>query len=281
MSTKSELNELLEIQSKAYKEATQMLFESLNNRVDELVKTVIELQHSLEFSQAELKETNDNLTKSCNELKDCKAKLKEYEVKIEKLEVKVDSLEDYSRRNNVRIDGIEEPPNETSEILHVKVKKIFEEKLQLKNVNIDTIHRLSANRSQPAAPRTIITKLSNYRTRDDIMRNKSKLKGTGIYLNEDLSDNTNKIRKEKMEEYKKARSLGKIAYFKGRNLVIKERKTRVDTRNEGRNSSPPRAVSELVTVFTPNAQESGEDQQNTNLNHNENSVRSRLRSNKS
>ena len=195
-----------------------------------------------------------------------------------KLEEKIDGFEDYSRRNNIRIDGVEDAPSETNELLQVKVTKLFEEKLQIKNVSIDSIHRLAANKRHPTAPRTIITRLSNFRTRDDIMRNKSKLKGTGIYFNEDLSENTNKARNEKIEEFKRARSLGKIAYFKGRNLVIRDRHIATGS---SRNNTPPRPVSELVEVFTPITQVDRERGQDKNLNHNNDSVRDRLRSNNS
>ena len=142
MPPKADFNEVLQIQSTAYKEATQMIFDSLNGRVNDLFKTVIELQHSLEFSQAELKDTRDSLAQATTELNECKVKLREQENMMIKQQDRLDNLEDYSRKNNIRIDGFEEPPNETKEVLHVKIKKLLEDKLQIKDVNIDNIHRL-------------------------------------------------------------------------------------------------------------------------------------------
>ena len=278
MPPKTDINELLEVQSRAYKDATQTLFESLSKRVDDLVKTVLGLQQSLEFSQAELRETKDNLIQSNQQLNEYKKKNEENVQKINKLEEKLDNLENYSRKNNIRIDGVEEPSSETNEMLHVKVKKLIEEKLQSKNVDFETIHRLPVNKGQTSTPRTIIARLTNYRTRDDIMKNKSKLKGTGIYLNEDLSENTMKARKEKLEEFKKARSLGKIAFFKGKNLIVRERRNDAEAKNLGQKTPPPRAVSELVDVFTPKTQEVGAEKQSVNLNDNQTSGRSGLRS---
>ena len=79
MPPKADFYEIFQIQSTAYKEATQMIFDSLNGRVNDLFKTVIELQHSFEFSQAELKDTRDSLAQATTELNECKVKLREQE----------------------------------------------------------------------------------------------------------------------------------------------------------------------------------------------------------
>ena len=143
---------------------------------------------------------------------------------IIKQQDRLDHLEDYSRKNNIRIDGFVELPNETNETLHVKVTKLIEDKLQIKDVKIDNIHRLSGNKKDQSTPRTIITRFSNQFHRDSTMKNKMKLKGTGIFINEDLCENTIKARREKMDQFKQAKSSGKIAFFNGKNLVVRERR---------------------------------------------------------
>lgn len=163
----------------------------------------------------------------------------------------VDHLEDYSRKNNIRIDGFVELPNETNETLHVKVTKLIQDKLQIKDVKIDNIHRLSGNKKDQSTPRTIITRFSNQFHRDSTIKNKMKLKGTGIFINEDLCENTIKARREKMDQFKQAKSSGKIAFFNGKNLVVRERRHNPAENNLQPSNTPTKAVSELIEAFTP------------------------------
>ena len=54
---------------------------------------------------------------------------------------KLDSLEDYSRRSNLRINGLDEEKGENKEILEVKVQKIFRDDLEMNNVSVDDFQR--------------------------------------------------------------------------------------------------------------------------------------------
>ena len=55
---------------------------------------------------------------------------------------KLTELEDRSRRNNLRIDGVEETPNETWEICEGKVQDIVKNKLGITaEIEFDRCHR--------------------------------------------------------------------------------------------------------------------------------------------
>ena len=87
------------------------------------------------------------------------------------------------------------------------------------------------------------------------MKNSHKLKGTQIFINEDLSERTLNMRKEKLPELKSARARGKIAYFDKDKLIIKDRNHNLN--QQSRNSTTLRhdddinssRVSTLVSVF--------------------------------
>ena len=117
---------------------------------------------------------------------------------------RLDYLEDYSRKNNIRIDGFEEP----------------------------------------------------HFDRDSAMKNKMKLKGTGIYMNEDLCENTLKARKDKMDQFKQAKLSGKTAFFNGKTLIIREKRINNADNNLQPCNTPARPVSELIETFTPASNES-------------------------
>ncbi|MPC81527.1 hypothetical protein E2C01_076148 [Portunus trituberculatus] len=72
------------------------------------------------------------------------------------------------------------------------------------------------------------------------MRNVVKLRGSRIYVNEDLCTASQEIKKAQLPQLKQAKSEGKVAFFRHTKLIIKER-----TVNPGSNSG---ITSEAVAV---------------------------------
>ena len=73
--------------------------------------------------------------------------------------------EDRSRRNNLRTDDISESTNETWEEYEEEIQKVFNEKLSVKNIQIERAHRSKRSKSNNNSekPRTIVCKLLNYK----------------------------------------------------------------------------------------------------------------------
>ena len=73
---------------------------------------------------------------------------------------KLVELEDRSRRNNIRIDGIVEMPNETWEECEIKVQEMFKMKMGIEeNIEIDRCHCITPKKKYPTFPQTIICRL--------------------------------------------------------------------------------------------------------------------------
>lgn len=116
--------------------------------------------------------------------------VKKYEDKITQLEKKldeanetIDRLEQYGRRNNIRFYGVPESKNENT---IETIINICNEKLQTnitKNM-IDCCHRLG---KPDSGTKPIIVRFVNRYTKENLFKNKSKLKGTHIVLREDLT----------------------------------------------------------------------------------------------
>ena len=69
---------------------------------------------------------------------------------------KLIELGDRSRRNSLRIDGIEETPNETWEDCEIKIQELIKNKLKInEHIEIDRCHRLLKKKNQNRQ-RTII-----------------------------------------------------------------------------------------------------------------------------
>lgn len=102
---------LLDSQEKAFKSALDVTVEQFQARISTMETTIRDLTTSLEFTQAEeydLKREADNLKKSNS---DNQSKIQDSERIIVDQEERFNYQEDYSRRNSLRISGLEEPQN--------------------------------------------------------------------------------------------------------------------------------------------------------------------------
>ncbi|XP_065675518.1 uncharacterized protein LOC136091738 [Hydra vulgaris] len=102
----------------------------------------------------------------------------------------------------------------------MKVKKLFEECLGLKDIKIERAHRAGFRGKNKS--RTIVLKLLDYKDKVEILKKSVMLKGKNIYINEDFGAETNKIRKTLREEMKVARQSGKFAFITYDTLVIRD-----------------------------------------------------------
>lgn len=225
------LKTVLESQQAAYKGATDILVSQFNSRIVTLEEKVLEVIKSLEFSQKEvdelkteikkLKKDKEEDNKRIAELVKCNEAVKEQMRDLEKL---YNYQEDYNRRNNLRISGVKElDDGETWEQTAVIVKSLLESKLQLPDLTIERAHRIGQRLNN--GQRTIIARFARYSDREAVMRNSRKLKGTRIFINEDLCPASQELVKNQLPQLKQARADGKIAFFKYTKLIIKDRTT--------------------------------------------------------
>ena len=106
----------------------------------------------------------------------CVEEIYDYQVDPEYVTDKLIDLEDRSRRNNLRINDILESRNKTWEEYEEEIQKVFNEKLDIKNVQIERAHRSkrSESNSNNEKPRTMVCKLLNYKQKEEILRNTKK-----------------------------------------------------------------------------------------------------------
>ena len=90
------------------------------------------------------------------------------------------------------------------------------------NVEIERAHRLGKKDLDNTKPRTIIFKLSSWKQKQQVLKNRSKLKHTGMFINQDFSDATNEIRKQLTIDMKKNRGNGKYSVIVYDRLIARE-----------------------------------------------------------
>ena len=130
----------------------------------------------------------------------------------------------------------------------------MKEKMELTNIQVEYAHRIK-NKSNKPGPRTIVARLAHDKDKSTAIKNFHRLRGTKIFINEDLSERTLNMRKQKLPELKSARARGKIAYFDKVKLIIRDRKQNLNQQSGSSTTSRHdddinnSRVSTLVSVF--------------------------------
>ena len=152
------------------------VLEGLNKKLD-----------NLEKQNTDLRKENDDLAKENQEL----------QKRVTKLESAVDTAEQYSRRNCLRISGMEEKPLENTDKFVFDIANAIGVDLDVGDV--DRSHRLGkpGTAEEPRTkPRDIIVKFATYRMRNMFYkaRTLTKDKGyKGVFVNEDLTKSRSKL----------------------------------------------------------------------------------------
>ncbi|KAI5734481.1 hypothetical protein M8J77_006986 [Diaphorina citri] len=147
--------------------------------------------------------------------------------KIEKHDGRIKNLEKKHRRRNIIIYGLNEDDNENFTTLKDKVNWLFNEKMELniKIEEIDDFFRLGKKRDEGKIRPIIIKMISSWR-KNEIMNNRRKLKGTRIFIENDMSEEEMEEKKNMIAEMRELKSKGHDAYIKGRTLIVKKENER-------------------------------------------------------
>jgi len=115
-----------------------------------------------------------------------------------------DELEQYQRRNNLRVFGIEESDGEDTDQL---LLDLFKDKLNVdvQLADIDRSHRVgkpsTPGTNGAVKPRAIIVKFTSYRTRRAVFSVKKRLRGSKVSISEDLTRHRYNLLRQATEEH--------------------------------------------------------------------------------
>ena len=134
------------------------------------------------------------------EVRDVKDKMVKLEQCLDREKTAIESLEQYTRRNSLRIYGIPESQNENTDKIALN---FFKDKLDLDLMptELDRSHRVTPrprpdngqSRGSENRPRAVIVKFVRYNMRMLVYQAKSKLRGSKIYIKEDLTSSRQEI----------------------------------------------------------------------------------------
>ena len=230
---------------RAYKTRTQLLVDDMRSEIRSLRSEVDELKESVKFTSAKYEELKEKSQKVESKLEvDMRAVYQQIEglsenlrQGLEVIEDKNEYLENQSRRNNIRILGVEETEDEKSwDDTEKVVKDLLKKKLNIPGeVDIERAHRVgkktktgrhlgNASQSREQKPRPIVAKISSWKVKENILREARRKRPEDIMFLHDLSKRTLERRQELIPEMLEARKQGKIAYMVMDKLIIHDRK---------------------------------------------------------
>lgn len=218
---------LLDQNLKTMKEFVELCLGSMRTEIKSLRDENNELKRSLEFSQSELLELQKKTSDNESQISTVKVNVTSFGVISERLRL----LEDSTRKSNIKVDGLQESPNETWEQTQKKVESLIKEKLNV-DVSLESALRIGKtdvrqDNDRPVRPRPIIARFVRYQQKREVMMRVSKLKGTNVYFNDDVCAATLEKRKPKIEELREMRKQGFIAYFSDCDIRVKTRRREV------------------------------------------------------
>ena len=231
------VKELLEAQDCSYCTTLQLLMDDMKQEIRNLREDIEDVKLSLQFSQGEI----DTQKKHSKDTKDDRLKFVEsnmedcynMEKRCDNLEDKHEYLENMSRRNNVKIIGLNEDTGnektweDTEELVITTIK----EKLDIEGVKIERAQGVGrprpSHRTNPdgsttkVPPRPIIARLSSWKQKEAISKAAREVKPKEIRFYQDLSTRTLERRAQKIPDLTAERKRGNTAYLVLDKLVVK------------------------------------------------------------
>jgi len=176
--------ELRETMKSILSEMKDSLLESVSHRIDILEGKLFDMDEETD----KLTNRIQTLEKEIEAVKEERQQVARYADDMQyRLDKSLNETEQYSRLNNIRVRGVEDTNSkETPEETTLKIIDFIEQKMKIEidSTEIDIAHRL---KKRVRGNRGIIVRFTSRMLRDDVMRSKKMLKGTGVYLHDELT----------------------------------------------------------------------------------------------
>lgn len=201
------------------KSKTKQNMDSMQQQMGEMANTLKIILEKLEDIKEikneikEIRQENKQLKDDLNNLKlENREQINHFEnenkllkQKINKMEIIIERKDKTERKNNLIIKGT----NLEGIELEKKVKNMIKTKLGV-DIEIKAAYELGKRNGRPGV---ITAKLYNWQDKQEVLKNKNKLKGENIFIDNDLTAKERQIQKE-------IRDLGKIEAAKGNRVKI-------------------------------------------------------------
>ncbi|XP_030758538.1 uncharacterized protein LOC115884180 [Sitophilus oryzae] len=186
-------------------------------KLDDLYALINTVNNNISSKIDNVKIDIDSLTKKVDShITEIEKKIEDLESENKELKIRIPTIERILKKNNLIFYGIPEDNNENllTIILELIQGKI---RVDLKLEDISECFRLG---KATTAKRPVLLTLISGLKRNHIYHNKTNLKGTGIYLSEDLIPEDRTNRQNLVKKMKEARAQNRNAFLRGNSLVL-------------------------------------------------------------
>lgn len=188
-----------------------------------------------------------------------------------KLREEIEQLKNEMKVKNIVITGVPES-NGSEENLEGIVREIVEKQVgvELRTEDVDGVNRLGRIKSN-GRMRPVLLKVSNKRKKTEIMRNRKNLRGTKIFLQDDLSEYTREREKALVPFMKEKRNEGRKATIRWGKLYVDgarhypSESTNTEERNGGKRTMSDRSPNESRQESTGTRKSAKTDEQTSLL----------------
>lgn len=217
------------------KELMTFLNQMKNEMREEISKNRSEIRDEIQSSIA---------TNFQSEMQPIVSKMNAIEKKIDNNSMRISKLEREKREQNIIIHNLEENDNETWDILQQKVVNLLESALGItcKSEEFARIKRVGYNKSSGKI-RPVLIRFLRYNMKIIVLKNKSKLRGSLIKIDEDYPPEVQERRRALWPELKRLREEGHVAHIRYDKIVMKD---------AGMRNAQKRGLSESPEGYTQN-----------------------------
>lgn len=188
-----------------------------------------EMRHNFADLKKTCNDTNEKITVIESVVYELQKENIVQEKKIKELESKIEVLERQTRKNNVIYFGIEEVEDENIKTLEQNIINVITKKqeVNLNQTEINNVYRIGKINNE-RQPRPVIVSLTNFKRKTEILSSRAKLRGSDIFVNEDMTRKQQEVRKNLNVHAKRLREEGKRVSIKGDRIVIHENTYDID-----------------------------------------------------
>lgn len=181
----------------------------------ELMRQVIQ---TMEENRKELREMRKFMEEERNVRMEMAREIQYWRGKVGEMEDRIRRLEMKERRKNIIIKGVEEQGEEKQQETEEITKKIIEEKLEVNGIKISEIARLG--KKMEGKNRPILVKCETESGKSKIMRKRARLRGTVIFLDDDMPPEVREVRRKLLRLAKAKGVTGREIRWKEDKMII-------------------------------------------------------------
>ena len=200
----------------------------IDSKIEVAINNSTEALQIAKEAKSTAEEAEANMKKVHVELEQVKS---ERDIALNKLSTvneKMNKLDAYLRRENIIFEGIQPKQNEDC---FAVLKELFRVQLKIENpdeIQLQRAHRNPYNKKN----NQIICRFLSFPDRQKVWAARKNLRGTNIFMNEDLPTEYLQRRRQLHPVFKKARELKKLTFFKNDILFIEGKPYSVDNVND-------------------------------------------------